>query len=281
VKDTGYLNEIVKQMTNKRNIVDWILDSKYDQKMDRVWLNALLSFGEDAFNGTVQYIQNHIALYDAFDINKWLFKTVLPQLFMQKRKDDLLVEQYIQTLVSLYGNYNSNKIRALFFDMLSPSRFKDKELVLKIVDRYVKIGVPPKYQQRIEEIRDNTDSNSGYESVENIFTEVTNGKHDFTKIATLNYIAFQLQKTDNTIIQDLYLKYSDYNEVVQILSYFIAKFILGKNRELTELISRPMTDAYLRQITEYIDEYRINTTKTRDYLNQVGEHGVLAKFTRR
>jgi hypothetical protein len=200
---------------------------------------------------------------------------------MQKRKDNLLVEQYIQSLVSLYGNYNSNKIRALFFDMLSPSRFKDKELVLKIVDRYVEIGVPPKYQQRIEEIRDNTDSNSGYESVENIFTEVTNGKHDFTKVATLNYIAFQLQKTDNTIIQDLYLKYSDYNEVVQTLSYFIAKFILGKNRELTELISRPMTDAYLRQITEYIDEYRINTTKTRDYLNQVGEHGVLAKFTRR
>ncbi len=276
-KDKPYLNEIVQNMSEQEDVAEWILDNKCQDKMETVWSSAFMALKENAFVAALEHIRLNMD-YDNFT-TKWLLRKAIPRLFLYAKGNEDLTDRYVESLVDLYRTREAYRIKVLFLDMLEPSKFKDKELALRLLDQYENIGISEKFEHRVENIRQWEDSSIGYKSAREIYEDLSNGQ-DLTQKGTLNYIAMQFKKTDFIVIEELYEVYSESANVTKAISYFIAKEMKNGGNQLLNRFNS-LSDEYIGQIVEFIEEYLINTAVSQEFLNRVGRHDILAKFMRR
>ncbi len=277
VKDKIYLNDIVQNISQKKEVAEWILENQFNRRVDTVWSSAFMALKEDAFTATIDYINDNMDYGDP--TTKMLIRKVIPRLFLYAKDDEVLVDLYVKKVIDLYRSREAYRIKVLFLDMLEPSKFKNKELAFRLLDQFERFGIHEKFDNRVDDIRNWEDSSNGYKTADEAYENISLGQ-DLTKKGTLNFIAMQFKKTDPSIIGTLYETYTYDNNIIKALSYFIAKQMMGNGRQLLNKLNSLSQD-YIDQIIQYIDEYSINSEVSHAFLSQNGRYDILKKFTRR
>jgi hypothetical protein len=163
--------------------------------------------------------------------------------------------------------------------MLEPSKFKNQELAMRLLDRFETSGIGDQYKDRIANIRKWEDNENGYSTVIRAYEKLTAENQDFSKKGTLNFTVMQFKKTDYEILEQLHENHGREANVVKALSYFIANELKNNNIALMNKVS--LTTDYVDQITDYIDEYRFNGKLISNFLHTNNKHDVLARIERR
>jgi len=277
VKDQEYLKEIMADVSDKSKVAEWILENKCQYKMDKIWESAFMSLKEDAFSAACQYIVDNMD-YDDFT-TKWLLRKVIPKLFAYAKDDNELIDTYVDSLIDLYRSRDAYRIKVLFLDMLEPSKFKNKELAFRLLDKYEQIGIPEKFEDRVENVREWKDGAKGYANAQEAFSNITTNQ-DLSRKATLNFISLQLKKTDFSVIKELYDDYSSNDDIQKAISYFAAQELGRGNTKVFDTL-QDLPPEYTGKIVNYIDEYAINTPESQAFLHDAGRDDILKKFVRR
>jgi hypothetical protein len=158
--------------------------------------------------------------------------------------------------------------------MLEPSKFKNQELAMRLLDLFNRSGIDDKYEARVANIRKWEDNENGYDSLDKAYQKITDESQDFSKKGTLNFTVMQFKKTDYNILGELYEKYQDERNVLKALSYYIATEL--KNDNIGFLNQILLTENYIDQITKYIEEYRLYSRSISNFLHTNNKHRLLA-----
>ena len=277
VKDKPALSNLMKNISEKDDVAEWILDNKVYGKIDSIWTNALIALGKEGFIAGTNYIKNNDMDYD--EVTKWLIRKVFPKFFLYAKDDTSLIDEYINHIMTIYNDRRAYRIKVLFLDMLEPSKFKNQELAMRLLDRFKISGIDDRYRDRVANIRKWEDNENGYSNVMRAYEKLTAENQDFSKKGTLNFTVMQFKKTDYEILEQLLENYGREANVVKALSYFIADELKNNNMALMNKVS--LSDNYVDQITEYIDEYRFNGKLISNFLHTNNKHAVLARIERR
>ncbi len=277
IKDQPALNNIMKNISEKDNVAEWILDNRVYGNIDSIWTNALITLGKEGFESGIKYIKFNGMGYN--DVTKWLIRKVFPKLFLSVKEDEVLIDEYIDSIMDIYNDRRASGIKILFLEMLKPSKFKNKELAMRLLDKFVASGIDDRFEDRIEELREWKERENDYSSVEKAYQEITHERHDLSKKGTLDFTAKKLNKTKYEILEQLYEDYSDVPNILKALSYYLATELKKNNTVFLDKIT--LTDDYVDQITKYIEDSWFNSKSISNFLNTYNKHSVLAKLEAR
>jgi len=253
----------------KETVANWIIENKLSDKKDKVWTNGLRALGDYAFDAMIKYVQENPE-YD----------NTTTKLIIQKRLGIFYKsDNFKEKIVSLYKD--SYKIRILFFHLLEPDKFRDKELAQNIVSNFKAIGVPNSAKALIVEIE-----KWEVESVQNSFPDrksfiqnLNEGNQDLTNRKTLNHFQHKLKKTDEDVILDIYFNQRE-TEVQTVLAFYLAESLRFKrvNSKLKCIVE---DNEYIELIADLIDKEQINTKYSKEFLFQNNKDEILIKLNRR
>lgn len=277
----SYLNDIMHVISNKSDVAEWILDNKATGKIDQIWANAFTSLKIDAFNTSVNYIENHLD-YDNVT-TKWLIRSILPKLFISASKDiesEDIIEDYSRKIVNLYKNRDAYRVKVLFLDMIEPGKFKNKEIAHNLLDEFETVGISDKFEDKVKTIRLWSNSSGGYDSYDDLYQNLFTPNTNLTLKGTLDYFSRQFNKTKPSILEELYINNKDDENTLKIISYHIAQEMSRKPSKLMKELGS-FTPEYINTIIEYISEYNINSNTTRAFLHDNNRDDILNKFMER
>lgn len=276
--EPSYLNDIMTTIDHKEDVAEWILDNKITEKKGQIWLNAFTSLKINAINASVNYIENNLDY--GYETNKWLFQKVFPKLFISASKDATLLEDYSTEILNLYKHRDAHKIKVLFLRMLDPHRFKNKEIAHALLDEFELIGIPEKYDDEVNNIREWSSTTRGYNSYNDLHQKLFIQNQNLTLKGTLDFFYSEFRKTDFSIIEELYDKNKYDENTLKVIPYYIAQEMYGGPVELLKVLN-PLPIEYVDNIIGYISEYNINSDVTRAFLHKNNRLDILEKFMER
>ena len=277
IKDSDSLNRVMQNISEKDDVAEWIMENKTDEKMDSVWAKAFMTLEQPAFSAAMEYITSSDMEYN--DTTKWLIKKVIPQLFSYAKNDDDLVDSYIEEIISIYRHRDAYHIRPLFIYMLKPSKFKNKDLAMKLLSRFEQIGIKDSLDDMVLDIKSWEDKKDGYISLEDAYRNLTINQ-DFSRKGTLEFAVSQFKKADNKIIEQLYNNYGNELDIRKPIAYFLTRELDNNSMNIFNILA-PLSNEYIGQMTEYIDEYTFDSNMIKSFLFENNKHQVLAKINRR
>ena len=269
-KNSNFLSSILNDYNDINLVLEWIIENKITDRHDKVWNNLFLLKKEIALEQLVEYISNNPSWDNS--ITKYLIQRVLVKLNK--------VDEFKDSILELYDNHYG--IRLLFLHMIEPPRFKDKDLAQSLLEEFNDIGLPNKSESSVEKIRnwdekDNT--NSGFESKDEIINVISDNKHNFHNMKTLSYYSFKLNKTEKQIILDIFYNYSFNENLKLLLSYYLATFLT--KRDIPKHFNDINNPEYIVEITNFIEKLNINTKHSKKFLEINNNYELLSKFNKR
>jgi len=264
--DANFLSDVFEEFNDLSDIVKWVIENKITDKKDRVW-NKLLYLNKDL---SLEKIVNYISDYPDWDnkITKYLIQKRLA-----KFKE---LDNFSENVIELYYNYSS--IRLLFIHMIEPPKFENKELANSLLDEFEQIGLPNKSENSINNIRNWSESDEGFNNKDILIEEINIG-HDLTNFKTLNYFYFKLNKTKKDVILDVYDSYQYDENLKQVISYYLARIMERNN--LSQHFQRINSSEYVERIVYFLEKLNINTKYSKKFLEENQEYNLLNKFNRR
>ena len=264
IKDPDFLSSVFKDYDNISEIYKWIIEYKITDRKDKVWHHLFLLKKEIALTTIYDYISKYPS-WDNFT-TKYLIQKVLAKLNQS--------EDFQEKIINLYKNNRS--IRLLFIHMIEPPKFKNKKLANSILDEFENIGLPNKSENSVKKIREWEESSSNnYKTKDEIIADMNNNQ-DFENLKTLNYFFYKFSNTSNDVILNAYYNLYYDDNIVLVLSYFLAKTL--EKREIDKELE---AIEYIEKITYYIDKLKINTKYSKAFLEKNNKLDVLAKFNKR
>lgn len=275
-KNQPDLNEIMTNVDNKDDVAEWILDNKITLKMDSIWVNAFSSLKSDAFNVSISYIKSHMDYEDK--TTKQLMEKIFPKLFMGASQNFDLLSNYKKIMIELYKHRDAYKIKVLFLHMLSSNQFnRNDEIAIDLLDQFVSEGIPDKFDDRIEEIRNRSNKSEGYTTFDDLYENLFKPNTNLSMKKTLDYFSKQFNKTKYSIIEELYINNKYDENTLKIISYHIAIEMNKKPSKLMKVLS-PLPSEYIDTIIDYISEYNINSNTTRTFLHDNNRDDIVSRF---
>ena len=270
-KRGNILNRIFSnsQDYEKEKIANWIIENKLSNKKDNVWANILGVLGEYAFDAMIHYIRT----YPEYDNST-------TKLILQKRlRTFYKIDDFQEKIVSLYRS--CFKIRILFFHLLEPNKFRDKELAQKIVSDFNSIGIPSSATNLKVKIEnwEREDTQNNFLSKEQFIENLNEGNQDLTNRKTLNHFQYKLKRTENNVILDIYFNHKEH-EVQTVLAFYIADSLgfKGVDSQLQKIVEDL---DYTDLIAGFIDRFNINTMYSKEFLSIHNKNLILTKLNRR
>lgn len=188
-KNINFLVSVFSKVEDKKYISDWILEEQIDNKNDKIWKNALSSFGDVAFDCIINYIN------DKEQINPQLIRKVLARFYK--------LDNFENEIINFYQSVK--RVRTLLIDMLS--NIKDKDIQKEILIKFKNIGIPDKVSQSdLDNILEDN-KRSKFKDINEILDYINNNT---LTINTLPYLSFKLT---NKLAKDLYSEYNQNSNI--------------------------------------------------------------------
>ena len=265
-KNSWVLSRALSQLTDSMGLCTWILRNILCNPIEKMWESILLSFKNDSLRSGCQYINENP--YYANENTKYVVQKLFPYLSE--------CVSFEENVVELYDN--NREVRIFFIHMLSPQRFRDKDLANKILIEFEKIGVNPNWSDHRAKIREWTKIANCLRSAEEFVRHIDDNNPDLTNIKTLGFYTNQISK-NNSLVIELFNEYGGRTEVENILSNYFAN-VLSKDNSY-QVNQLDLSQKYIDKIVCFIEKNHINSQHTRDFLGKHKKFDILEKLNRR
>ena len=276
-KKNTTLQGVFMKTSDKYSVANWIIENKIEGnneiiKGNTLWKNGLLSLGTGGLKAVIEYVSAH-PTYDN-DNTKFMIRKIIPSFYKNDNFED--------SVLNLYQNYFH--IRILLIQMLSPSKFKSKEIAQDLINKFEQIEpFRPNWIKSVDAIRNWEERVDKFNSVTEILEKVNNPTTNLSNKKTQQYFSLLLSKSEFSIIKELHEIHGTDENVYIVLTHFLVNLFNGLNdfKKIDPFNKLDLSEKYITRISNYIGEMYINTKEAKKFLEENKQYTILEQLNRR